>query len=125
VGVAVGGALVRRGQRAALGDDGGEHVGVARARMVGPAVADEVDGAVLGDHAVAQGPRQVGSAVVAQGDGGVGAGGDGVVDHHAVDRPPGALVVAVVGPPAVVLHDGDALVPQGGDEGVGGQGVRH
>ncbi|MCC9739863.1 AAA family ATPase [Streptomyces sp. MNU89] len=43
---------------------------------------------------------------------GVGPGGHGVVDHHPVDRTPGALVIAVVRAPTAVLPDLQSFVAQ-------------
>ncbi|GAA2284857.1 hypothetical protein GCM10010145_56020 [Streptomyces ruber] len=60
-----------------------------------------------------KGAGQAGTAVVAEADGAVAAGGHGVVDHHAVHRAPGTRLVAVALLPAADLDDGDALVPQG------------
>jgi hypothetical protein len=92
-----------------LGDDGLEHVRVAEAGMVGAAVADQMHGPVLGDHAVAQRAGQVRVAVAHDLDRGRGALGHGVVDHHAVHRTPRALGVAVVVLPVAGLDDVDAL----------------
>jgi hypothetical protein len=80
--------------------------------VVGAAVADEVDAAVLGDDAVAQGAGQARATVAADPDRGLTARRHGVVDHHAVDRTPGALVVAVVLLPVTDLDDRDALVSE-------------
>ncbi len=110
-GVAVGVVLVGRRQRRRLGHHGAQHVVVAQSGVVGAAVADQVDGAVLGDHAVAEGAGKVGAAFEAQADGRVGAGGHRVVDHHAVDRAPCSLRVPVVGAPAGVLDHLHAFVP--------------
>ena len=64
VAVAVGVRLVVGGQRR-LGDDRAQDVVVAEAGVVGAAVADEVDRAVLGDDAVAQRAGQAAVAVAA------------------------------------------------------------
>ncbi len=77
--------------------------------MVGAAVADEVDGAVLGDDAVAQRSGQGGVSVAADPHCGGGALGHCVVDHHPVHGAPLALVVAVVVFPVAYFDDGQAL----------------
>src|SRR5690606_3660275 len=68
--VAVGVRLVVGGQTA-LGDDGAQDVVVAEAGVVGAAVADEVDAAVLGDDAVAEGAGQARVALAADVDRGL------------------------------------------------------
>ena len=131
-GVAVdraGGAvvLVRRGRIGAvrLADDGVEHVAVAAAGVVGPAVAREVDDAVLGDAAGRERAGQGAVTVEDQPDDVRAGSGDGVVDHHTVHGAPWALVVAVVGAPAGDLVDGAALGLQRGDEPGGGERGGH
>ncbi len=66
--VAVRVGLVVYGQRG-LVDDGLLDIVVAHPGVVGTAVADEVDGAVLGDDAVTQRARKRAVAVAAEGDG--------------------------------------------------------
>src|SRR5690606_10153000 len=122
--VAVGVGLVVGGQ-VPLGDVGAEDVVVAEARVVGATVADEVDVALLADHAVAEGSGQAGVAAAADVDRVVVAAGDGVVDHHAVHRAPRTLAVAVVVAPVAFLDDREAFRSQGGEESVGGHGWRH
>jgi hypothetical protein len=104
-----------------LGDHRGEDVGVAAAGVVGPAVADEVDGAVSADDAVAEGSGEVLDAVEAHGDGRHGLGGDGVVEHDAVDGAPLADVVAVVGAPSSDLDHFHPLIAESLDDLVGGK----
>src|SRR5690606_34173114 len=93
--------------------------------VVGPAVADEVDPAVLGDHTVAQRAGQTGVALAADLHRSGAALGDGVVDHHTVHRAEGALVVAVVVAPVAHLDDGEALSDQGVQERLRGHGWGH
>jgi hypothetical protein len=88
--VAVGVRLVVRRQTL-LRDHRAQDLVVAEAGLVGAAVADQMDRAVLGDHAVAQRAGQLLVAVPAELDGVPAAPGHGLVDHHAVDRVPGAL----------------------------------
>jgi NhaP-type Na+/H+ or K+/H+ antiporter len=119
--VAVGVGLVVVRQRL-LGDHRAQDVVVAEARVVGAAVADQVEVAVLGDDAVAERAGQVRAAVAAQGHRLRAALGDRVVDHHAVDGSPRALVVAVVVLPVADLDDLDALRLQTGQETARGHG---
>lgn len=131
-GVAVDGAraalvLVRGGRPGAVGlvGDGPEHRRVAAAGVVGAAVADQVDRAVLGD---APGGERAGQVRPPAEDHAhhVGARtGHRVVDDHALDRSPGALPVAVVGAPAGHLVDGAALGLERGHQPVRAERCRH
>src|SRR5690606_36579958 len=119
--VAIHRRLVVGGQRA-FGDDRAEDVVVAQAGVVGAAVADEVDAAVLGDHTVAERAGQTAVAALADAHRPGDAPGDGVVDHHAVHRAEGALVVAVVVAPVAYLDDGEPLSDQSVQKRLRGHG---
>jgi hypothetical protein len=114
-------SLVGCGQRA-FGDDGLEDIAVSASGVVGPAVSDEVDRAVLGDHTMAQRTRKALVSVLADADGVARTGRHRVVDHHATDRTPRALVVSVVGSPAGTLDDPHAFCAQCRDQPVRSKG---
>jgi hypothetical protein len=93
--------------------------------VVGAAVPDEVDAAVLGDDAMRERTRQTGVALAADLHGAGRAGRHGVVDHHAVHGTPRAGVVAVVLAPVADLDDDDTLSLEGAHEVGGGHGWGH
>src|SRR5690606_27376130 len=115
--------VVRR--QALLRDHRPQHVVVAQTGVVGPAVADEVHPAVLGDDAVAQRARQARVALAAQLDSLRTALADRVMDHHAVHRPPGALVVGVVVAPVADLDGRQTLRLESAQERARGHGWGH
>src|SRR5690606_20307852 len=85
----------------------------------------EVDAAVLGDHTVAERAGQTAVAALADAHRPGDAPGDGVVDHHAVHRAEGTLVVAVVVAPVAYLDDGEPLSDQSVQKRLRGHGWGH
>lgn len=99
--------------------------GVSSARVVGTAIPDQVYDAVLVDDAMAQRARERRVSIAADVDAALGAGRDGVVDHHAVHRAPRAVAFAVVVPPVADLDDLHALGLERSEELGGGQWFSH